>query len=134
MGLLNRVGVEERLAAEELGTTSECLCHEPWESYYILRRGILPCCHGSKPIAPMEDFERAWNAPALQEIRKHLARGRLSPYCLESTGCPIVRRHLHAQRTRERWLPDRVRTLGKLNRLLGGKPARLYYRLVRALS
>jgi hypothetical protein len=123
--------VAARLAAEELGTTQEVLCREPWESYYILRRGILPCCHGSKAIAPMEDAERAWNSPELQEIRRHLAAGRLAPYCLESTGCPIVQRHLNRQRTRERWLPDRVRLLGRLNRLLGGAPARLYYLVVR---
>jgi hypothetical protein len=131
MGWMSRGDVASRLAAEELGTTEEVLCREPWESYYILRRGILPCCHGSKPIAPMEDAERAWNSPELQEIRRYLAAGQLSPYCLESTGCPIVQRHLLRQRTRERWLPDRLRVLGKLNRLFRGMPARLYYRVVR---
>jgi hypothetical protein len=124
--------VAERLATEELGAAEVVLCSEPWESYYILRRGILPCCHGSKAIAPMEEWETAWNSPALQDIRRHLASGRLSPYCLESTGCPIVQRHLAAERRRERWLPDRVRLLGKANRALGGVPAKVYYRLVRS--
>jgi hypothetical protein len=133
MKLLNRVGAAERRAAEELGTTGEILCAEPWESYYILRRGILPCCHGSKAIAPLEEWETAWNSPALQDIRRHLASGRLAPYCLESTGCPIVQRHLAAARQRERWLPDRLRLLGKVNRALGGAPAAAYYRVVRWL-
>jgi hypothetical protein len=133
MPKVGRTAVAERLAALELGADGSCLCREPWESYYILRRGILPCCHGSKAIAPMEEWETAWNSPALQEIRRHLAAGRLSPYCLESTGCPIVQRHLQAARRRERWLPDRLRLLGKINRLLGGVPAAAYYRLVRLL-
>lgn len=131
MSWLGRGDVGARLAAEELGTTEEVLCREPWESYYILRRGILPCCHGSKPIAPTEDAARAWNSPELQEIRRHLAAGRLSPYCLESTGCPIVQRHIHRQRARERWLPDRLRWLGAVNRLFRGVPATLYYLVVR---
>jgi hypothetical protein len=133
MRFLKRPGVAKRLAARKLGTSGDLLCREPWESYYILRRGILPCCHGSKAIAPMEEWATAWNSPALQEIRRHLASGRLSPYCLESTGCPIVQRHLLAARQRERWLPDRVRLLGKVNRALGGLPAAAYYRLVRRL-
>jgi hypothetical protein len=132
MGWMSRGDIAARLAAEELGTTEEVLCREPWESYYILRRGILPCCHGSKPIAPIEDAERAWNSPELQEIRRYLAAGQLSPYCMESTGCPIVQRHIHRQRTRERWLPDRLRVLGKVNRLFRGAPAKLYYLVVRA--
>ena len=70
----------------------EPLCREPWENYYILRRGILPCCHGHKAIAPMTEWKTAWNSPAMQEIRYYLARGELSPYCRESLACPIVQR------------------------------------------
>jgi hypothetical protein len=133
MRFLKRPRTAERRAARTLGASGDVLCREPWESYYILRRGILPCCHGAKAIAPVEEWATAWNSPALQEIRRHLARGRLSPYCLESTGCPIVQRHLLAARQRERWLPDRVRLLGKVNRAFGGVPAVAYYRLVRWL-
>ncbi len=125
----------ERLAAKELGLAPDVLCREPWESYYILRRGILPCCHGSQAIAPMEEWATAWNSPALQEIRAYLAKGELSPYCLESLGCPVVQRHLaglqrkwtsHLQpSTRPRW----ARTV---NRLLGGVPGRIWRRLVAA--
>jgi hypothetical protein len=109
------------------------LCTEPWQSYYILRRGILPCCHGADAIAPMSEWKTAWNSPALQEIRSYLAQGQLSPYCLRSTGCPIVQRHLAAA-------PDRAPAgalspsprpllLRAVNRLLGGIPARVYNRL-----
>jgi hypothetical protein len=84
---------QTRDAIRELGLEPKYLCREPWESYYILRRGILPCCYGSTPIAPMEEWATAWNSPTLQEIRSHLAQGRLSPYCLKSPGCPIVQRH-----------------------------------------
>lgn len=68
------------------------LCREPWESFYILRRGILPCCFGGEVIGPMADYAKAWNGPQMQEIRSYLARGELSPYCLRSPGCPIVQR------------------------------------------
>jgi hypothetical protein len=133
MTLLNRAGAAERLAARELGTAGNHLCREPWESYYILRRGILPCCHGSKAIAPMDEWETAWNSPALQDIRRHLARGRLSPYCLDSTGCPIVQRYLEAARRREQWLPSRLPFLSTINRLLRGAPAAAHSRLLRWL-
>ncbi len=70
------------------------LCREPWESYYILRRGILPCCYGNPILAPMSYWKETWNSPQIQEIRWYLSRGKLSPYCLESLGCPIVQRYL----------------------------------------
>jgi hypothetical protein len=70
------------------------LCREPWENYYILRRGIIPCCYGRDVIAPMSEWRDAWNSPQLQEIRHYLSRGELSPYCLNSPSCPIVQRHL----------------------------------------
>ncbi|HEX7485217.1 MAG TPA: hypothetical protein VF332_03630 [Vicinamibacterales bacterium] len=125
----------EAQAAEDLGLTREYLCREPWESYYILRRGILPCCHGAKPIAPMSEWATAWNSPALQEIRSFLAKGKLSPYCLESTGCPVVQRHLEALRQKA-WIPQlqpstRPRWARVVNRLFDGAPARIYRRLTR---
>jgi hypothetical protein len=94
-------GTGARTAArtgDGLGVVRQYLCREPWESYYILRRGILPCCHGEKPIAPMSEWATAWNSPALQEIRTWLARGELSPYCRRSLGCPIVQRELERER------------------------------------
>jgi hypothetical protein len=138
--LAGRGSVEERLAAEDLGTAKKILCREPWESYYILRRGILPCCHGSRAIAPLEDWKTAWNSPAMQEIRSHLAKGRLSPYCFDSTGCPLVQRHFQEIQQRveetqrqERWLATRFPVLRTMNRLLGHVPGKAYGRLFRAL-
>jgi MoaA/NifB/PqqE/SkfB family radical SAM enzyme len=77
----------------DLGHGRLPLCREPWQNYYILRRGIMPCCYGHAPIASMEEYETAWNGPVLREIRENLAAGRFSRYCLESLSCPIVRRH-----------------------------------------
>lgn len=119
-----------QLAEQELGVSREYLCREPWESYYILRRGVLPCCHGSKPIAPMEEWPTAWNSAQAQEIRRHLAQGRLSPYCLESLGCPVTQRYL-AEQQRKALIPAlspaaRPGWMRVLNRALGGLPARLY--------
>lgn len=67
-------------------------CTEPWKSLYILRRGVLPCCHGAKPLAPMEQYREVWNSPVLQAMRRDLARGRFHQYCLDSPSCPIVRK------------------------------------------
>jgi len=67
-------------------------CIEPWKSLYILRRGVLPCCYGGAPIAPMEEYRRAWGSPRLQGIRSELAAGRFHDYCLRSDSCPVVRR------------------------------------------
>lgn len=76
-----------------LGDDIAPLCTEPWESLYILRRGVLPCCHGRNPIAKMDQWKTAWNSSTIQEIRRELAAGRLHSYCLESESCPIVRKH-----------------------------------------
>lgn len=70
------------------------LCREPWENYYILRRGIVPCCYGNPVLAPMTEWEQVWNSPQLQEIRGHLRQGKLSSYCQRSPSCPIVKRYL----------------------------------------
>ncbi len=106
------------------------LCREPWESYYILRRGILPCCHGSQPIAPMSEWEKAWNSPQLQEIRAYLSQGKLSPYCLDSLSCPIVQRVLAEQKKKSRLASlspqQRAPFLRLLNRALFRIPGRIY--------
>ena len=70
------------------------LCREPWQSLYILRRGILPCCYGGAVLGEMEDYAAVWNGPEMQELRRYLSRGELAPYCLENPGCPIVQRAL----------------------------------------
>jgi len=106
------------------------LCREPWESYYILRRGILPCCHGSQPIAPMSEWETAWNSPKLREIRWYLSQGKLSPYCLDSLSCPIVQRILALQKEKSPFPSlspqQRAPLLRFLNRLLFRIPGRVY--------
>lgn len=106
------------------------LCREPWESYYILRRGILPCCHGSQPIAPMSEWKTAWNSSQLQEIRWHLSRGKLSPYCLESLSCPIVQKYLAKQKEKSflsfLFPQQRQPLLRLMNRLLFRIPGKLY--------
>lgn len=104
------------------------LCREPWESYYILRRGILPCCYGGRPIAPMSEWKTAWNSPQAQEIRRYLSRGRLSPYCLESLGCPIVQRCLQTQGGKST-LFTRFPLFKWLNRLMFRIPGRIFGRL-----
>jgi hypothetical protein len=78
---------EERLPA----------CTEPWTSLYVLRRGTMPCCYGGRAIAPMEDFQGAWNGTLMQAIRRDLLRGRFHRYCLDSSDCPIVRKALEAR-------------------------------------
>lgn len=67
---------------DDLGFANMPLCREPWESFYILRRGILPCCYGNPIIGAMPDYAEVWNSPELQDIRRHLSR-ELSPYCRE---------------------------------------------------
>ncbi|HHF42308.1 MAG: hypothetical protein DRJ11_10875 [Candidatus Aminicenantes bacterium] len=115
---------------DELGLQAGPLCREPWESYYILRRGILPCCYGNPIVAPMDEWSETWNSSQLQEIRRYLARGELSPYCRESLGCPIVQRVLAQERAREGSVKSsRPGWQRRLNRLFLGLPARIYRKL-----
>ena len=76
------------------GRTPACL--EPWKSLYVLRRGVLPCCYGARPVAAMGEYREAWNGPLLQDVRRHIARGEFHAYCLGSQSCPIVRKNRHA--------------------------------------
>jgi hypothetical protein len=91
---------EERVAgpatgeAKSPGPSGMPLCREPWQSLYILRRGILPCCYGGAVLGEMGDYAAVWNGPEMQELRLYLSRGELAPYCLENPGCPIVQRVL----------------------------------------
>ena len=115
---------------EEQSSPSLPLCREPWESYYILRRGILPCCHGSQPIASMSEWATAWNSPQLQEIRSYLSQGKLSPYCLDSLSCPIVQKYLAKQKQKSLFAPlspqQRSPLFRFINRLLFRIPGKLY--------
>lgn len=79
-----------------LGAERKPVCTEPWKSLYILRRGVFPCCYGGAPVAPMDQYREAWNAPVVQAIRAELVRGRFHDYCLRSETCPIVRKSLEA--------------------------------------
>ncbi len=85
---------ETSLGAEKLPA-----CLEPWKSFYILRRGVLPCCYGHGPIAEMNEYRETWNSPTMQAIRKDLAEGRFHQYCIDSTACPIVRKSKHQENT-----------------------------------
>ena len=68
------------------------ICQQPWEYLYVLRRGVMPCCCGGKPLAPMDRYREAWNSPLLQEMRGDLAAGKLHDYCHASPSCPIVQK------------------------------------------
>jgi molybdenum cofactor biosynthesis enzyme MoaA len=76
------------------------LCGEPWKTLYMLRRGIMPCCFATDPIAtwdeqqgrPLDEFlHDVFNSAAYQEIRSELAAGRLSHYCRNTPSCPILK-------------------------------------------
>jgi sulfatase maturation enzyme AslB (radical SAM superfamily) len=79
-----------------LGTT---LCREPWETIYVLHRGIHVCCFSKDPITywpwrngePGDAFLReVWNGPEYRRLRSSLARGELHPSCFDRPSCPIV--------------------------------------------
>ena len=84
-----------------LGRTPVPICEEPWKTLYFFRRGVFPCCFGNLPLfapdrrgdMPLDRFlAHVWNSEPFQEIRAHLARGELSPYCRESPSCLVVKR------------------------------------------
>jgi hypothetical protein len=101
------------------------LCREPWENYYILRRGIVPCCYGNPVLAPMSDWAKVWNSPQLQEIRDYLRQEKLSPYCLKSPSCPIVQRYLEKNGTSPSYQKPPF-ILRLVNRMLFRIPGRIY--------
>jgi MoaA/NifB/PqqE/SkfB family radical SAM enzyme len=122
--------------AESLGGEHQPACLEPWKSLYILRRGVMPCCYGHGPIAPMEDYRTAWNSPIMQSIRGELLEGRFHDYCLRSAACPIVRKHQEAQALpqRQHW-HLKAREWGNwIDRRLGGVPRRIWRPLKAALG
>jgi MoaA/NifB/PqqE/SkfB family radical SAM enzyme len=79
------------------------ICDEPWKTLYFFKRGIFPCCFGHRSLfraddrgnLPLEEFLwQVWNSKPFQEIRFHLAQGRPAPYCMDSSGCPVVQKRL----------------------------------------
>ena len=122
------INKEIQRSEDDLGFSKLPICREPWESYYILRRGILPCCYGNPILSPMTDWEETWNSFKIQEIRRYLSKGKLSPYCLESLGCPIVQRYLADKKDSELGFlpPRRPPFLIFLNRLFFRIPGKLY--------
>jgi hypothetical protein len=123
---------------EALGASNLPLCREPWTSFYILRRGVMPCCYGFPVDEFVSDYQGVWNSPKLQEIRRYLAKGKLSPYCLECPGCPIVQREV-GKGTRKGLdpaaplflRPKRPLILRLINRALFRLPAKIYRALRR---
>jgi pyruvate-formate lyase-activating enzyme len=111
-----------------LGTERKPACTEPWKSLYILRRGVLPCCYGGVPVAPMDQYREAWNGPLVQAVRAELAQGRFHDYCLRSPACPIVRKSVEARSLPARQMTEvRARQwLARVDRLTGGAAGRVY--------
>lgn len=123
---------------ESLGGATLPLCREPWMSFYILRRGVMPCCYGFPVDEFITDYARVWNSPKLQEIRSYLAKGKLSPYCLKCLSCPIVQREL-AKKDGKNGDPDapvvvaprRPFILRLINRVLFRLPSKIWRGLKR---
>ncbi|MEE9613600.1 MAG: radical SAM/SPASM domain-containing protein [Thermodesulfobacteriota bacterium] len=77
------------------------LCREPWDSVYLFKRGVLPCCFTVSPVThinttddgSLHDIAReAFNSEEMREIRTALAQRRLPEWCLKNRGCPIVKK------------------------------------------
>jgi MoaA/NifB/PqqE/SkfB family radical SAM enzyme len=92
--------------SEELKGAKVPVCSEPWQTIYILHRGIMPCCFSKSPLftwgklsdKSLAQFVRdAWNSPIIQEIRVALAQHRLHERCAETKSCPIVRKWFAAK-------------------------------------
>lgn len=123
-------------APPSLGEDKIPLCTEPWKSLYILRRGIMPCCYGSSPIAPMDEHAETWNGPLLREIRSDLAAGRFHEYCLSAEACPIVRKTEaeHSFTRGERLFMAVKHGWQRIDRLGRGVPGRLLGPVKRPLA
>jgi len=119
------------LAEDDIGEAGMPLCREPWENFYILRRGILPCCYGNPIGYSFTEYKAAWNSPQIQEIRRYLSQGKLSPYCLECLGCPIVQRYLAQHPEKPLYPAPRPFILRFTNRLLFRIPGRIFRALTK---
>lgn len=126
----NSAGLNETASNDEgIGETGMPLCREPWENLYILRRGILPCCYGNPIGYAFDEYAKAWNSPEIQEIRRYLSQGKLSPYCMECLGCPIVQRYLVEHPEHGPQHKHKPFVLRLLNRLLLRIPSKVYQAL-----
>ncbi len=121
--------VDTESSENDIGETGMPLCREPWENLYILRRGILPCCYGNPVGYSFPDYAEAWNSPEIQEIRRYLSQGKLSPYCLECLGCPIVQRYLAEHPLEDPTMKQRPLVFRFINRLLFRIPSKIYQSL-----
>lgn len=122
-------GVEMERFENDIGETGMPLCREPWKNLYILRRGILPCCYGNPVGYPFPDYAEAWNSPEIQEIRRYLSQGKLSPYCMECLGCPIVQRYLAEHPLENPAMKQRPFVFRLVNRLLFRIPSKIHQSL-----
>lgn len=86
---------------EEAGDRGAPPCAEPWKTMYAMRRGVMPCCYATEPLArwdeqgdrPLEVFlQDVFNGPAYQQLRSELAAGRLAEYCQRTPSCPVLQR------------------------------------------
>jgi MoaA/NifB/PqqE/SkfB family radical SAM enzyme len=116
-----------------LGAEKLPVCQEPWKSYYILRRGTMPCCYGAHEIAGADDYRETWNAELMQELRRELAAGRFHEYCRRSTSCPIVRKGEHLGALPPEPETRLRRIWGQLDRAGAGVPRQMLAR-IRALQ
>ncbi|MCH9646783.1 MAG: radical SAM protein [Deltaproteobacteria bacterium] len=112
-----------------LGNEANPPCLEPWKSLYILRRGVMPCCYGAEPIAPMTGYRETWNSQLMQDIRSDLVSGTFHTYCQRSKACPIVRK---AQASQELTFSGRskkslLRAIHQVDRWLGGSLKKVYH-------
>jgi MoaA/NifB/PqqE/SkfB family radical SAM enzyme len=82
------------------------VCREPWETMYVLHRGIHVCCFSKEPITYWtwrkgdsgDAFLRdVWNGPEYRQLRMALARGELHRSCFDRPSCPIVARTRNVQ-------------------------------------
>jgi MoaA/NifB/PqqE/SkfB family radical SAM enzyme len=126
-------GAPAPLPLPSLGAERLPVCQEPWKSYYILRRGTMPCCYGAHEIAGADDYRETWNAELMQELRRELAAGRFHEYCRRSTSCPIVRKGEHLGALPPEPETRLRRIWGQLDRAGAGVPRQILAR-IRALQ
>jgi hypothetical protein len=117
--------IDTQELTDDIAESGMPLCKEPWENLYILRRGILPCCYGNPVGYSFPEYAEAWNSPEIQEIRRYLSQGKLSPYCMECLGCPIVQRYLDEHGIESPSLKQRPFVIRLINRLLFRIPGKI---------
>lgn len=106
LALGREIGLPVRLEWSEFSQNvaasapGEPICSEPWQTAYVLARGIMPCCYGREPIVKWSEIDQtdleaglgaALNSAPFQELRQDLAAGKLGHYCKSAHSCPIVK-------------------------------------------